>query len=185
MSHTKIYRVWRSMVGRCKYPSHTSWKWYGAKGIKVSERWLKFDNFLEDMGDTPFPNASIDRMDTNGDYCHENCRWATPKQQGRNRADNLRLTLNGKTQTAEDWAETLGIDSNLISSRKCKGWSDERTLTTPKIVPYLLTHDGRTMNRHDWAKVTGIKAGTIWYRLNQGWDIDRVLTTPKMKNQFK
>lgn len=165
------------MVNRCKYRSHTSWKWYGAKGIKVCKRWLLFENFLLDMGLPPSPKHSIERRQNKGNYEPENCYWATEKEQQINKSTTLLLTFQGKTQPAIKWAEELGINYDLISNRKCHGWSDERTLSEPKNIPLLLTFNGKTQSRFEWASEIGIKSGTIWWRLKHGWPIERILST--------
>lgn len=78
---TSEYRSFWSMHRRCLYPSHTAYKWYGARGIIVCERWQTFENFLADMGPKPTPKHQIDRLDSNGNYEPGNCRWATAQQQ--------------------------------------------------------------------------------------------------------
>jgi hypothetical protein len=84
MSQTKIYRRWRGMITRCSVPSDTRYPWYGARGIKVCDRWKKFENFLVDMGMPP-PGMSLDRIDNDGDYKPGNCRWTTHQQNCGNR----------------------------------------------------------------------------------------------------
>ena len=131
LSGTKLYNRWASMLGRCLYPSHTSWKWYGAKGVTVAQRWHDFAAFLADMGNPPFRNATIERRDSAGPYSPENCYWATPKQQARNNSHNLLLTFKGRTQSAAAWGEELNIPADRIHCRKERGWTDERALTEP------------------------------------------------------
>lgn len=81
MARTTEYQIWNGMIGRCTLPNHISFKYYGARGVKVCERWRKFENFFTDMGPRPSKEHSIDRGNNDGDYSPENCKWATGKQQ--------------------------------------------------------------------------------------------------------
>lgn len=85
-SRSGTYNSWAGMIQRCTNPSNPAWKNYGGRGINVCSRWLVFENFLEDMGDRP-SGMSIDRTDNNGNYCRENCKWATAKDQSKNRRE--------------------------------------------------------------------------------------------------
>lgn len=128
---SSTYKIWHSMVQRCTNPKNRVYYRYGGRGITVCDRWLKFENFLEDMGERP-ENLSLDRIENNIGYFKENCRWATMKEQNNNRRDNHLITLNGKTQTLTQWAEEKAINKGTIYSRILSNrWDVERALSTP------------------------------------------------------
>jgi hypothetical protein len=120
------------MTARCYQPKCKEFRLYGARGITVCERWKGyhgFENFCADMGERP-SGTSLDRIDNDGQYSPENCRWATQRQQARNSRKNRLLTLGDRTACIAEWAEITGISQYTIRQRVAKlGWSDERALT--------------------------------------------------------
>jgi len=106
------------MRKRCYNPSNKQYKDYGGRGIKVCDRWLDnkhgFENFLQDMGPRPSSKHSIERRDNNGNYCPENCYWATKKEQSRNTRRNCWLSAYGKTIILTDWAQELACHYTVI-----------------------------------------------------------------------
>ncbi len=133
MSGTLVHGIWASMIQRCYNPKVKAHATYGARGITVCQRWRdSFATFLDDMGERPSLQHSIDRIDTDGNYCPENCRWATMKQQGRNRRNNRMITHKGETLCLSEWAERAGLSLNAL---KCRldvcGYTVEEALTMP------------------------------------------------------
>lgn len=102
---TPEYRTWKAMKERCYNVHNIGYKNYGARGIRVCERWLNsFENFLSDMGVKPGKKYSIDRKDSTGNYEPGNCKWATMKEQGGNTSRNVWIEYEGQTKIIQDWA---------------------------------------------------------------------------------
>lgn len=126
------YKVWTGIRERCLCETNHNWALYGGRGIILCQRWAEsFDNFLADVGPRPTPNHSLDRIDNNGPYSPENCRWATHKQQMNNTRRCVLLEHLGKTHTITEWAAMTGLNRLTLSSRIKAGWTVERALTTP------------------------------------------------------
>jgi hypothetical protein len=127
LSKSSTYASWVAMKSRCLNPNHVHYAKYGGRGIGVCQRWLIFENFLADMGIRP-EGMTLDRIKVDGDYCPENCRWANPKQQSRNRNNNHFLTLNGQRCTLSEWSDITGIKKTTIRERLNRGWEVKRAL---------------------------------------------------------
>lgn len=125
------------MRGRCRNPRNPKFQTYGARGITICARWDDFANFLADMGEPP-PGATIDRIDNDGPYSPENCRWATAAVQVSNRRVTPKLTARGRTASIDQWAPIVGLNRKTIRARIRKGWSAEAALFTPRQdhIPY-------------------------------------------------
>lgn len=128
------HSTWHNMRSRCNNPNSSGYQDYGAKGITVCKRWDVFENFLEDMGERPGKNYSIERIDSNKNYEPVNCRWATRIEQARNRSMCIKLTLNGKCQTVKEWALEVGIKRQTIERRLKLGWSHYDAVMQPVIL---------------------------------------------------
>lgn len=128
------FRSWRAIKDRCYRPSSSSYKNYGAKGIKMCDRWLNsFPNFLEDMGLKPTPGHSIDRINSGGNYEPSNCRWATNIEQSNNQRSNRKIEWQGEVYNVSQLMRHLGIytETGVYYSRLDRGWSVEKTFNTP------------------------------------------------------
>jgi len=133
MSKTRTFKIWREMKARCNNPNSTNYSKYGGRGIKVCERWNNsFEAFLEDMGEPPTKEHSLDRIDNNRDYEPSNCRWATAKEQARNRRNNVTFEFQGKERTLAEIAEIVGVKYSLLNSRVMDyGWTIEEATSLP------------------------------------------------------
>ena len=125
------FRAWLSMRGRCSRSSHHAYHNYGGRGISVCNRWDDFGNFFSDMGERPSDKHSLERKNNNKDYYKENCRWATRKEQTRNRRVSIFLTANGLTMVMQEWAIRTGIKYCTLWARKKRGWTDCDVINTP------------------------------------------------------
>lgn len=116
------------MISRCTCKNNEAYQNYGGRGIKVCKRWRIFENFYLDMGDKP-AGKTLDRINNNDDYSPENCRWASPKEQSRNKRNNVWITFGEKTQILTDWANEVGLSPGTLKYRIDAGWPVEKALT--------------------------------------------------------
>lgn len=132
MCGERIYWIWVDMKRRCKSQSRKCFDRYGGRGIAVCEEWKAFEPFYEwAIANGYREDLTIDRIDNDSDYCPENCRWATQKEQCNNTSSNHRITYNGETHTLVEWAEILGLPKSVMYDRTRRGWSMERIVNTP------------------------------------------------------
>lgn len=128
----EIYKPWAAMIQRCTNPNHPGYMNWGGRGITVCERWMKFENFLEDMINGWKPGLTLERDRNELGYFPKNCYWATYTEQNRNTRRNHLITYRGKTQCIAVWAEEYNILYDTLWGRLYRyGWSVERALTTP------------------------------------------------------
>lgn len=126
-----FHSIWRTMKARCYSPTNPKYKDYGARGIKICDRWLGdggYTNFETDMGPRPTPKHSIERKSNDGNYEPGNCVWATPKAQQRNRRGNRMVTISGVTKCMAEWVEISGLNFKTLQKRVDNGWPEEELL---------------------------------------------------------
>jgi len=130
MSKTRLYIIWNDMKQRCNYPQLDCYKNYGGRGISYCDEWEKFEPFAKwALANGYADDLTLDRIDNNGNYSPENCRWTTKEMQDRNKRTNRYITFNGETHTIGDWASMTGIDRTVIAKRLDKGMPVEEALT--------------------------------------------------------
>lgn len=179
MAGTHVYAVWQMMLQRCENPNSQAYENYGARGIKVCPEWHRFEQFFADMGNRR-SGFSLDRINNDGDYCKENCRWAVTSQQLNNTRRNRVLELNGEKLTIAQWAERKGFKWTTIRTRLDQyGWSVEKALTTPPMLAESFKFKGRKQTLREWSDETGINIEVLRSRVRKmGWSISRALTEP-------
>ena len=135
---SRLYNVWSSMKARCCNPNNNRYKNYGGRGIKVCDEWkndfMNFHNWAMQNGydETALRGkCTIDRINVNGNYCPENCRWVTMGVQLKNTTQNRMLTYKGMTKPFKEWSDELGINYHSLYTRLEKGWSIDKAFKTP------------------------------------------------------
>lgn len=123
------YNSYRSMMSRCYREKDASYKSYGGRGIKVCDEWHNIENFEAWVKDNPYyDGATIDRINTNGNYEPSNCKWSTRIEQCNNRRNNVIVEHNGERHTLSEWADIIGINKSTIKNRYWRGDRGERLL---------------------------------------------------------
>lgn len=130
-SKTLRYRAWATMLNRCLNVNDKSYPNYGGRGITVCERWRKYEAFAADMGPRPSPAHSIERINNDGPYAPDNCRWATGREQQRNKRTSRFLKIQGEILTMAEWAERVGMNYFTLRGRLRNGWTPEDAIAAP------------------------------------------------------
>ena len=171
MYKTATYNTWRQMKDRCVNPNNARYARYGGRGITICDAWLAFDNFYADMGDKP-EGMTLDRIDNNGNYEPENCRWATPQEQSNNVKTNRVFTYNNKTQTLAQWAREKGMAYHVLKYRLNKGWQPPKLFTQENLkgrtTMHLIEYQGEMLTLKQASERSGIKMQTLYWRMRVG-----------------
>lgn len=132
MHGTRLYSIWCGMRARCNNSNLRVYKYYGGKGVAVCKEWDDFKNFQTwSMNNGYSENLTIDRIDFDGGYNPNNCRWVTMAKQSNNRSNTRFMTLNGETKAIKEWSDILEIPRNVLYWRTTHGWDDTKALVTP------------------------------------------------------
>ena len=186
MSGSPEHSSWKSMLNRCYNVNGVDYVNYGGRGIAVCERWRhSFENFFADMGPRPSSKHSIDRIDSDGAYSPENCRWATPDIQGGNTRRTIKVEINGIVRSLRAWCVEYGVNYSTVRGRVASGQNPIDALVTPARpmpVGRIFEHDGLTMTLTEWSKMLGVGITTLSYRLKAGYPYSEVFKSRKMKH---
>lgn len=182
-SKTPEYAVWCRMIARCTNPTVSRYPRYGGRGIKVCERWAAFENFLADMGEMPTRRHSLGRIDNDGDYCPENCRWETIAEQASNTSNNVRVTWNGREQTIAQWARELGISPNRLSQRLRSGIPLGEAISGRKNLALRpIKYGGEELLTTEWMRRLSIPISSFYYFRRQGLSDEQIVEKYAARN---
>ena len=173
--YPREYRIWKAMRARCNSPCYSN-SYYQLNGIKIDKRWDSFKNFIEDMGECP-EKYSIDRINGNGNYTKNNCRWADIHTQANNKVNhNIFINYNGKTQTLKTWAKELGINYNTLYGRITRnGLTFEQAIQRDPFNK-LYYYNGQTYTTKELSETSNVPIINIIDRKRRGWDTKKIVS---------
>lgn len=183
-----LYDAWRNMKRRCYLKTANYYKNYGGRGIKVCDEWrTNYGAFLEwSLNNGWEKKFQLDRIDNNGDYSPDNCRWIPQKKNLLNKRTNYYITYQGKKQTITEWAAELGINIHTLTKR-VQMWGVDKAFNTPvneaykrEVHKHEITFRGETNSLKGWADKIGISHVSLAKRIKR-WGLERALTEPPHK----
>lgn len=187
MTNIPEYIVWEKMRHRCNNPNNRDYKNYGGRGIKVCDQWNNsFEIFYNDMGQRPSNKHQIERINNDGNYEPKNCKWATKKEQARNRRNNRLIEYKGQNKTLSEWSEILNISYSVLQARIDRyKWTIERSFetSTQEIKNHKIEFNGEIHNISEWSKIFNIGYQTLIFRLNKGMSFEEAIKTPIKPSQ--
>lgn len=195
--NTRLYKIWVSMRNRCNNKNSSFYEDYGGRGVRVYPEW---ENDFMSFYDWSIKNGyskelTIDRIDVNGNYEPDNCRWVDMRVQCNNRRNNHVLTYKEKTQTISEWERELGFKKDILQTRISNGWSIEKAIETPyenrkfkheygyssKIKARTVTINGENHSIKEWCEILGMNQRTVVDRIERGMNEYDALTIPVKK----
>lgn len=174
---TPEHQAWTQMRRRCLKKNSVQYPNYGGRGISICAQWDSFVTFFADMGPRPGPGYSLDRIDNDGNYGPENCRWATMLQQENNKRNNILATIDGVTQTVTEWCRALNISASSVWNRIHKGIAPEKAILTPFHKARRFFYHGHLYTTQQLAVMAGVKRTAMKERLfRYGWSVTKAMS---------
>lgn len=175
MSKTPTYAVWARMVTRCTNPKASRYARYGGRGIAICERWQKFENFLADMGELPGAGFSIGRVNNDGHYCRENCRWETASQQSVNTSRNIVIEHDGVSMALSEWARRLRLPYATLIQRHRSGIVPPELFSAASRTEEPITVNGETLLTTEWMRRARIPISSFYSHIRKGLTREQVV----------
>lgn len=160
------------MLSRCRNKKNPGYKNYGGRGIIVCERWKKFENFLEDMGDRP-NRLTLERIDNNGNYCKENCKWATQKEQCNNQRTNVTIFYEGNKYHLSELSRIIGVSPSVIINRMKRNWDIKKRIPRGKQVKQIDLSDFEFSNDRENDIIKLRSLGSTMQQIGNNFGISR------------
>lgn len=179
-AHLLTYKSWWAMIARCTDKEHVSYPSYGGRGITVCSSWFDYRSFAADMGHRPSSDYSLDRIDPDKGYFPENCRWATRREQQRNKTNTVRVVYKGQSIPLAEAVDLSGLSYQTVRWRLKQGWSSERAIETPTKhntrVRTTYLFEGNQLSLNKIAVLSGISTSRLYGRvITQGLTIEEAI----------
>lgn len=189
MSKSPEYMTWNRMWSRCTNPVVDRYPLYGGRGIAICKEWEKFESFYADMGPKPSAKHSIGRIDNDGNYCKENCRWETAEEQQSNTSTNVFIEHEGVRLTISQWSRRIGVSAATLHQRQRAGMPVDKILEKENLTKRAITVDGETKLTVEWMRYAKIPISSFYHWQRKGMSkediVRKYLKMRELKEQLK